>query len=919
MAITITLADETYTLDETAGLQTGADGTPSGTPRDDSDVALSTLQAQAAAFYDYLFGVDTGELGLSTTFPTNVGVASSSTTFIHVTSDANLSTLALTDSDGDAFDGTQSSGLFTTSGKEIFLVSDLNNQVVLGKYDSDDANADLDAVAFAVYMKTDGALGTDEYVQLWSVTFTALSHTVDGDTAAAYDDALDLLQNVSITGTGTKTFNFNDQPAGQNLFGMVGDANDAIIFTGELPVLKGNGEYLPASDTINTSKAQGEDTVIGVDDQSFNPIGGNTNVDDGAFFTYVEDPDTRFLAGATDGLTQNEADDADNVQFGNTKEVSGAFLKIAQVVGNGLASLTLTAYDLTNDTQDGKAFVQNQGSLGGAKVNIDEVYVYSATPFGNSTLVESFSGGSEGGLDATVQISIVNGVASLTGVDDDMFIVWHTVDEHDQVLVKASTGSGPFDIGLFGVLEGQETSASLAGHAFVEDDGPSIGAIPDAIVDFASGATTGAKSLNGATGIDPNSSPYALTAWTASTVVSGVTLTAVPNATGSTPVTAVSYWANTNGVAGIQTTGANPDTEFYRLTLDQTGAGSYTFTVLQDPPIVETQFGFGAQPSGQNLFGIIPTNPNNVSGTSPNATLPDGGLLFFNSGVHVDGDGKYISGNSDPAFNSSTVNTSKGGGEVSIGYGANNYTADGQDAFFVFADNPNTQAVSGIGLTSTTADDADTVRFNGTNEATSASVEIVKIVGSTESGVTIKAWDLDPNDTGTQLNIGDAPSESRNFLTDPLTFGDDAVQIDIDAVRVFSVTKNATTLVYSAVDLNDDGDFDDLNEIPTDTNNVEVTLNSDGSVTVLGLDTNKDYTIRYDTAAPHDMSQVIYETGSYNIGGFNVFQSVATPDQKLDFTARATDGDGDFASDSWSIGIDGTGINDDGLVSGVVI
>jgi hypothetical protein len=67
------------------------------------------------------------------------------------------------------------------------------------------------------------------------------------------------------------------------------------------------------------------------------------------------------------------------------------------------------------------------------------------------------------------------------------------------------------------------------------------------------------------------------------------------------------------------------------------------------------------------------------------------------------------------------------------------------------------------------------------------------------------------------------------------------------------------------------------------------------------------------------MSQVIYETGSYNIGGFNVFQSVATPDQKLDFTARATDGDGDFASDSWSIGIDGTGINDDGLVSGVVI
>ena len=45
MAITITL-DGDYTLDESSGLQTGADGTPSGTPTDDSDVDVTTLPTE---------------------------------------------------------------------------------------------------------------------------------------------------------------------------------------------------------------------------------------------------------------------------------------------------------------------------------------------------------------------------------------------------------------------------------------------------------------------------------------------------------------------------------------------------------------------------------------------------------------------------------------------------------------------------------------------------------------------------------------------------------------------------------------------------------------------------------------------------------------------------------------------------------
>ena len=283
--------------------------------------------------------------------------------------------------------------------------------------------------------------------------------------------------------------------------------------------------------------------------------------------------------------------------------------------------------------------------------------------------------------------------------------------------------------------------------------------------------------------------------------------------------------------------------------------------------------------------------------------------MFFNKGADL------VDGAMTNA--SSTVNTSKGGGEVSIGFGANNYTANNQDCFFIFADNPSSAAVGGLGLTQTTADDADTIRINGSIEVNSASVEIVKIVSGTEAGVTIKAWDLEDS----QLNIN-SDALARELVTNPLTYGaTDAQQVDINGVRVFSVAQNGTvTLVYSAKDGNNDGDFADADEILTNTNNVTVVLNPDGSITVTGLDTNKDYTIRYDTATGHDMSEVQWEAGSYNIGGFNIIQGQDTPDQMFDFSVQIADYDGDEdggAADAFanfSVLVDGTGIYNDPLV-----
>ena len=52
-------------------------------------------------------------------------------------------------------------------------------------------------------------------------------------------------------------------------------------------------------------------------------------------------------------------------------------------------------------------------------------------------------------------------------------------------------------------------------------------------------------------------------------------------------------------------------------------------------------------------------------------------------------------------------------------------------------------------------------------------------------------------------------------------------------------------------------------------------------------------------------------------GGFTLFQALPAPDEKLDFTVQIADADGDTANASFSIGIDGTGINDNNHVDGV--
>ena len=100
-----------------------------------------------------------------------------------------------------------------------------------------------------------------------------------------------------------------------------------------------------------------------------------------------------------------------------------------------------------------------------------------------------------------------------------------------------------------------------------------------------------------------------------------------------------------------------------------------------------------------------------------------------------------------------------------------------------------------------------------------------------------------------------------------------------------------------------------------DVTGTKVTLNADGSATVSSLDSG--FRIAWTTSAPHDRALIEDVAGKFDIGKFAITQAQPTPDQKLDFVARATDGDGDFKTASFSIGIDGTGVNQNGHVVGV--
>jgi hypothetical protein len=822
----ITLTGDSVTLDESFGLQTG--GIPNGAEdNDDNDVAFATLQSTFAA---RLFGA--GGLGLDDTFSQDNGVAV-----------ANLITLSgqttitgfLDGSDNplpnfiagttDPTDGVLTS--FTTlDGKAIYLFADddagLGDLVALG------VNADGDIV-FAAYLDADA-----DSVDVWLVQFEPISNPDANDP----DDPVDLTGLLNVGATTPLLFDFDTLPSGQNLFGIVGESatDPAIIVIGRDIVLNpADNTFTNASNTINTSKGGGP-TTIGVNNQMFDP-------GDGAYFTYVNDPVANFLSGVPGGLTQGEADDADNIQYtgGTLADVTSAFFVISQIQGNALATASVTTF--VSSGEQGVDFVNDLGQ--GSSPDITRVKVYDE----NGNLIED-TGDLGNFNDPTVNVVGIGTVtATIAGLDSGYKVEFETGAPHDQALIEGVKGK--FDIGAFGINQGEPSSVQVGDKMIFEDDGPAIGPILDGQVDFTSGVSD-THLLGAATGTDGAS--IEITGFTPTVTYDFGTLIGEKSLDGQSVI----YFQDVGGTPGVFDDGI--DVKFFTLSIDGTNADAanwdYTFEVHQTAPPASLLFTFDELPSGSNLFGVV--------GESPT----DPAIIVIGRDPDLNPDGSYTN-------QSDVIHTSQGGTGATIG--VNNQMFDpGDGAYFTYVDDPEASFLSGVpgGLSQTEADNANNIQYNGgTHEASSAFFVISQIQGNQLATASITTYDLALEEEGVNFVNNLGTGSSPNIIQ----------------VKVYDENGD---LIEDTSNL---GNFDDPN--------VVVTGLLGQTVKVAGLDSG--YKVEYFTDAPHDQSLIEGVKGKFDIGAFGISEPNPTPDKELEFTVAITDFDDDTTNDTFVVGIDG--------------
>ena len=318
----------------------------------------------------------------------------------------------------------------------------------------------------------------------------------------------------------------------------------------------------------------------------------------------------------------------------------------------------------------------------------------------------------------------------------------------------------------------------------------------------------------------------------------------------------ITYYADTNGDTIFGNAG---DTAFYQLSLNETansGAGSYTFTVNVAPPPADLTFTFDALHSGSNLFGTV--------GDATNAIVVIGEHPVLKADGTLDSSGDVIK-------------TSQGGTGATIGVNSQMFDP-GEGAYFTYVKTPATDFL-GANLSQTEANNSNDIQYTGgTLEVTGGFARISQTQGNSLATMKITAYD-----------IGDAP-QGTGFVNGTNGLGTGTV-VAITSVHVFDAGGN-------------------------DVSSGKVSIDASGVATVSGLAAG--YKIAWTTSAVHDRALIEGVAGKFDIGEFGISQPQPTPDQKLDFVVKATDGDGDFNTDAFSIGIDGTGINHDGHVAGVL-
>ncbi|WP_047784752.1 DUF5801 repeats-in-toxin domain-containing protein, partial [Variovorax paradoxus] len=497
-ALTLT-PGSTVTLDETAGLQNlAATPAPAG-DANDNDILATSLPT---AFTGRLTAVGAGaptKAALSGYNGSNTGTNAFTFSVTGAVTD-----LSFTDANGAPLNGLDS-GLNTADGEDIFLFTDTtNNNVVYGK-------TALNVVVFAAYLEETGTPVTG--AKIWMVQYEAMANP----DAANPDDSVNLLNKVFVSVSQDADFNLQGAPSGNNLFlmftktdptivgGRISDVS--IIATGKDPANESTGVNINTGDTIVSSQAGGADnaTTFGTNSQMITE-------QEGIRFTFV----TGARADVTiPNLDQNEADLESNIDFTGMFGARTADFDVVQLQSGKTAQVKVTAY--STGVESGNSFID--GYAGDAVVSITSVRVLDSV---TGAVLETFSGGSEGGVSSTIAISITDGVATITGVKAGYSIEYTTSADHNRVLIEngaALNASGnthaDFDIGGFRLLQVSSATAEVGSMMIFEDDGPSLAlATPTdtALVNTQDadtiGANTDSATTNFATAFGTTSSSY---------------------------------------------------------------------------------------------------------------------------------------------------------------------------------------------------------------------------------------------------------------------------------------------------------------------------------------------------------------------------------------------------------------------------
>ncbi len=423
MTLNITLNGD-VTLDESAGLQVGGVGTPTE-DNDDDDVTLATLQSDAPAFYNRLFSG--GQLNLSTTFPTLIGVAESQDDLISVSSDTPLTDISFSFTEGGP------TGLSTLDGNQIFYYADPTDSNILllreGSGATPDQNGDIVA---ALYLDIDTTSLTTADVKLWIVQFESLLNTNTSD----HDDALQL-QNLSIGASSELSFDFDEVKSGNFYFIMYGETDGAVLVTSSDP------DNLPT----NTSQG-GIGATIGVASQM-------TGAGEALVFTYIDQVPTSDLLNtpANPNLWKSES----NIDYGGLINGTGGSVTVSQTQGSGPASLTLEAYSTAIETGSTNPDYSDGLITNDASVSITSIQIVETIP---------------GDFTASAQFS--SGTWTVTGLEAGDVIKYTTDGLHNRLVVAHADiqdANANFDIGAVSILQSSSDTVAL-NNIFFEDDGP---------------------------------------------------------------------------------------------------------------------------------------------------------------------------------------------------------------------------------------------------------------------------------------------------------------------------------------------------------------------------------------------------------------------------------------------------------------